>query len=268
MMRLTRLRGGFDEEHVAEQLGRQPIATIHRGRADGRERRERFVGAEHAVLVAAIDAWRRPYRPGHVQVAGVERLVAAARAQQVRISRVVRRRHDVHEQRRRIRVAIDAAGVVLRCRPTGRATASSRLRTCRPSAAGRCRLRTCASSCRAPTVNELALCSTFASSWPYLSVTDSFVSARRSPLVSRASHRLGGSATRTPRSEHLERARQHELVEEDGLLVHLSVGVGVLQHADAAGRLALRRRRHVFHVSRHLDDPQPSIGSQSMTTGS
>jgi hypothetical protein len=59
--------------------------------------------------------------------------------------------------------------------------------------------------------------------------------------------------------EHLERARQHQLVEKDGLLVHLPVAVGVLEHADAADWLQLGRRRHVLHVARHLDDPQASI---------
>ena len=41
--------------------------------------------------------------------------------------------------------------------------------------------------------------------------------------------------------EHLQRARQHEAVEEDRLLVHLAVAVRVLEHDDAAGRRRARR---------------------------
>ena len=192
--------GRLGEEHVAVQFRGQPVAAIERRRAHCRERGERLVRPQDAVLITAVHAGSRPDRPHGVEVAGIERLVAAAGPHHARVARVVGCRHDVHEQRRGVRVAVDAAARRPGSRPTGRATASCAHRRRRPSAAAAWFLPTCTSSCRAPT----AASSRCARRWPRparsVLVTSSFVSATRSPLVSRASQRLGGSAISAPRS--------------------------------------------------------------------
>ena len=123
-------------------------------------------------------------------LSALERLVAAARAQQVRIAREVRRRHQVDVQRRFVRVAVDPARVVLRRAPLAARQRLAALRTCRPSAADTRRCRPCASSCRAPSSRLFAFPSTLPFSRPYSFVTSSFVSARKSPFVSRMNQRL------------------------------------------------------------------------------
>jgi hypothetical protein len=55
--------------------------------------------------------------------------------------------------------------------------------------------------------------------------------------------------------QHLERTRENEAVEEDGLLVHLPVVVRVLEHADPANRRAFVGGGQILHVSEQLDDP-------------
>ena len=57
---------GLGEEDVAVQLGRQPIAAVDRRRTHRREPRQPAVGPENAVLIATIDAGRRPHRPDDV----------------------------------------------------------------------------------------------------------------------------------------------------------------------------------------------------------
>ncbi len=59
--------------------------------------------------------------------------------------------------------------------------------------------------------------------------------------------------------EDLQRARQDQLVEEDGLLVHLPVAVAIFEHADAAQRFVLGRCGDVLHIADHLDDPEPAL---------
>ena len=110
---------GIDHEDVAAEVSGKAIAAVHRGRADGGVRGEPAVGAEHAVLVAAIDARRRVHRPHdvHLVVRAAQRFVAAARAQEVGVPREVRRRNQIDVQDRLVRVAVDASGVVLRRAP-------------------------------------------------------------------------------------------------------------------------------------------------------
>ena len=57
-----------------------------------------------------------------------------------------------------------------------------------------------------------------------------------------------------------ERARHHEIVEEDGALIHAPVAVGVFQHHDAADRIALAAACEIAHVALIFDDPDPAIG--------
>ena len=60
--------GRLGDEHVAVELGRQPIAAIDHRRADGRELRQRAVRAIDAGLIGAVGARIRPHRPDDVQV--------------------------------------------------------------------------------------------------------------------------------------------------------------------------------------------------------
>ena len=59
-----------------------------------------------------------------------------------------------------------------------------------------------------------------------------------------------------------ERARQNDIIQEDRALIHAAIAVGIFEHHHAALRLVFRRPVKVFHVARHLDDPEAAIGCE------
>ena len=130
--------GRLGDEDVPVQIGRQPIAAIDERGADGREPRQRAVGAIDAGLIGAVGSRVRAHRPDDVQARGLsvgaQPFVAAARAQQIRVAREIGRRHEIHVQRRLVRIAIDAPRIVFASRPTRRVAASGAPRTRRSSA--------------------------------------------------------------------------------------------------------------------------------------
>ena len=194
---------------------------------------------------------------GHVgvEVAGIERFVAAAGPHHARVARVVGCRHDVHEQGRGVRVAVDPAAVVLGGAPLParqrlayiegtvfQPQQSGSFRRVHPVVEG--------PEQRVLVVLDVGLGLAVGLGDNILRVRDQVaVGVARQPEVGRLRNQRAAL-------EDLERAGQHELVEEDGLLVHRPVVVGVLEDADAAGRLKLGRGWHVLHVAGHLDDPQ------------
>ena len=105
----------------------------------------------------------------------------------------------------------------------------------------------------------LALCSTLASRRPYL-IGDELLAVGVKIAVGVAGEpQVGRFGDEHAAIEDLQRARQDQLVEEDGLLVHLAVAVAIFEHADAAERLVLGRCGDVLHIADHLDDPEPAL---------
>ena len=104
---------GFGNEGVAVQLRGKTIAAIDHRRAHRRELREGAVGTVDAFLIRAVGAWIRTDWPHHIDRLVAELFVAATRAGEVGIARVVRRRHEVDVQRLLVRIPEDASGVVM-----------------------------------------------------------------------------------------------------------------------------------------------------------
>ena len=61
--------------------------------------------------------------------------------------------------------------------------------------------------------------------------------------------------------EH-QRAGQDDVIEEDRALIHAPVAIGIAEHDHRTLGLGLGRSVEVFHVARHLDDPETAIGSE------
>ena len=61
--------------------------------------------------------------------------------------------------------------------------------------------------------------------------------------------------------EH-QRAGQDDVIEEDRTLIHAPVAVGIAEHDHRALGLGFRRAVEVFHVARHLHDPEAAVGSE------
>ena len=59
-----------------------------------------------------------------------------------------------------------------------------------------------------------------------------------------------------------ERAGQNDIIQEDRALVHAAIAIGILEYHHAALRLVFRRPVKVFHVTRHLDDPEATVGAE------
>ena len=59
-----------------------------------------------------------------------------------------------------------------------------------------------------------------------------------------------------------QRARQNDVIEEDRALIHAPVAVGIAEHDHRALGLGFRRAVEVFHVARHLHDPEAAVGSE------
>ncbi len=60
--------------------------------------------------------------------------------------------------------------------------------------------------------------------------------------------------------EHLEGARQHELVGKDGAFVHHAVVVRILQHREVVNRLARVHRVCLRREAGHLEHPHAAVG--------
>ncbi len=115
---------------------------------------------------------------------------------------------------------------------------------------------------------EFSLCSTLPMASPYESWTSSLVSDLRSPLVSRANQRFGGSATRTPRSRTLRLRGSTSLSRKT---VFLSI-----RPSPSVSSSTLTRPVGSFSVVAGMSSMYPGISttqsrpsrSQSMATGS
>ena len=118
-IRLTTVRRRLRDENVSVEFRGKSVASIDRRRAGGGECRQRSVLAQDAVLVGPVRAWCLPRRPHRVDVSlrVDDRFVAAARAHDVRIARVVGCGHQIDVQRRFVVVAVNASRVVLRRSP-------------------------------------------------------------------------------------------------------------------------------------------------------
>ena len=184
--------GRLGDEHVAVAV---PPAAGRRDRPSARprgERGERPVGAQDAVLIAAVDAGRRPRRPHGVEVAGIERFVAAARSASG--AGCARSRASARCPRTAPRSSCcgrsgPPSSWVAPHWPRDSVLPHIERAVLEPQQRGR--LPTCRSSCRAPTAAR----SRCARRWPRparrSSVTSILACRRsRSPLVSRASQRL------------------------------------------------------------------------------
>ena len=219
--------GGIDDEDVAAELRGKAIAAIDRGRADGGVRGEPAVGAEHAGLVAAVDARRRPRpaRPTFTSLfVAAQGLVAAARSQQARVPREVRRRNQIDVQDRLVRVAVDPSGIVLRCAPLAARERLAHLE--RPLlqpqvdvGLGRVHPVVERPEQAVRVVLDVGV-------EPPVGVGDELLGVGAQVAVGVAGEpEVGRLADEHAAIEHLQRPRQNQLVEEDRLLVHLPVVV-------------------------------------------
>ena len=206
----------------------QLVAAIDDRRADPLDRQRAVVGAEELIAIAAVDAAGRADRPHHRILAGEERLVEAAGAHEIRVARVVARRDEVREQRRVVHVPEHPPGIVL-----GRAPLAARER--------RDRLDLAVLQAQV----EITLGRVHHVVHRPEQAVGVVLDGRGGPAVGVADQILGVGLevavgvlhqpeVRRLADEHaliqdLERARQHQLVGEDGALVHHAVAVGVFQ---------------------------------------
>ena len=59
-----------------------------------------------------------------------------------------------------------------------------------------------------------------------------------------------------------QRAGQNDVIEEDRTLVHAAISVRIAEHDHRAFGLGFRRAVEVFHVARHLHDPEATVGGE------
>ena len=252
--------GGLDDEDVAVEIRRERVAAVDRRRGYGGIRRQRTVGAQHAVLIPTVHARSLARRPdGHdLVLRAAERFVASARPHQARVPQVVRRGHDVDVQHRLVRVPVDASRVVLRKAPL---PARQRLADFERSVLQpqiRIGLRRVDPVVERPeqavgVVLDVRIAPAEGVRHALFRVGAKIaVGVAREPEV----RRLGDEDAVL---EDLDRPRQHETVEEHRLLVHPPVVVRILEDTDAAGRLELARRRQILHVAEHLDHPHAPL---------
>ena len=244
-------------ERAAVHVGAHRAAVMHMRAACAREVREPAV-LEHALLVAAVDAWREVRRI-HARV-GRRARGHAFETLLRRIAGGVLLRHEIDEQRIGVRRVVEPAERVLAHAPL--AVRRDGLGAQRGSVGNEAKWMLRADEGVVEREEEPVA--------GVLGVVLSRKAARDQLGGVRASVAIGVAAEIEMRrldhehaiSPQCDSTRHHESIEEHGGLVHAPVAIGVAQDLDAAKPLGLACAFGVAHVARHLDDPEAAVGSE------
>ena len=253
------------DERVTIGIGGKEIRTID-PRTTGRGALLELEVAEHLGPVAAVDARVDAVRPDELLRRGLG--VEARGAAEGRIAQQVARVDDVDAQEVAVVIGIQAAEVVLREAPlpTEVAGGADPLTVVELEARGvgadvepavvapeqRIRSALRIGELRAGRVDAYA---------EVRRDLDLFVSLAIAVCVAAEPEMRRGTDECAVAMED-ECARQDDVVQEDRALVHAAIAIGVLEHHHAALRLVFRRPVKVFHVARHLDDPEAAVGAE------
>ena len=262
---LHEITGGLADERVAIGIGREEVGTIDPRSAGGGAFLQ-FEVTEHLRAIAAVDAGVHARGPDGLLDGGLG--VEARVAAEIRVAKQVARIDHVDAQEVAVVIGIQAAVVVLRQAPlpaegavladplavdgleAGRVGAGVEPAIVPPKQRVRGafrvgELRTGRIDAHAKVRRDLRL---------LIGLTVA-VRIAAEPEVRR------GADESTIAVQH-QRARQDDVIEEDRALIHTAVAVGIAEHDHRALGLGFRRAVEVFHVARHLHDPEAAVGSE------
>ena len=82
-----------------------------------------------------------------------------------------------------------------------------------------------------------------------------------------AEEELGRRGDQRPAAHRRDGARENQVIEEDGGLVHPPVAVGIFENRDAPRRLFFTVAFDIRHVRAHLDNPGAAVGVETHGDG-
>ena len=262
---LHEITRGLTDERVTIGVGREEIGTIDPRPAGGGAFLQLEV-TEHLRAIAAVDARIHARGPDGLLDRGLG--VEAGIAAQIRIAEQVARIDHVDAQKVAVVIGIQAAVVVLRQAPlategavladplavdgleAGRVGAGVEPAVMTPEQRVRGAFRV--GELRAGRIDAHAeICRDLG----FLIGLTVAVGIAAEPEVWRGADQ-GAIAV-----EH-QRAGQNDVIEEDRSLIHAPVAVGIAEHDHRTLGLCFGRTVEVFHVARHLHDPEAAVGSE------
>ena len=255
--------GAIGHEGHALHIGRQPRAAIDQGRGDAAIVAGGAVAPEHLTAIAAVEPERGVRRPDVGLFLINQIFIQAARAHQIGIAREIAGADIVHKQRIGVDVAIDAPGIILRHTPLPAPQARHGDKLALPRSGGLVRqvplmLGHHEQIVHAPIEPVGAV---FEHAQPGKTVRQLHLAVGDKIAIGVACLPQRGRLTdqRAAICQHLEGARQHQLVGKHGALVVNPVIVGVVQHDQAVDRLQAVFHGQIVRPARQFHHPQPAI---------